>query len=127
MASRNERRKAERHVVSFPVALESEGRYVFSTRARDMASTGLLVMMAAELKVGQPVVITYSSVGGENPWCDVEGRIVRVERNTGQGKHEWPFLAAVEFSGPVSELPGIPPREPADGEDREPPRKRQRP
>ena len=100
----SERRKEERHVVSFAVALESQGRYIFSTRARDVASTGLLVMMAAELQVGEPVVITYSVEGHELGYRDIEGRIVRVAPNTGAGKKEWPYLAAVEFSGPLPEL-----------------------
>lgn len=99
-----DRRKAERYIASFAVALESKGRYIFSTRARDVASTGLLVMMAAELEVGEPVVITYSVDGGEVQYHDVEGRIVRVAPNTEEGKAEWPYLAAVEFSGPLPEL-----------------------
>jgi hypothetical protein len=99
-----DRRKSQRYVASFAVALESQGRYIFSTRARDVASTGLLVMMAAELEVGEPVVITYSVEGGDVQYHDVEGRIVRVTENTGDGKSEWPYLAAVEFSGPLPEL-----------------------
>lgn len=111
-----ERRKSERYVASFAVALESQGRYIFSTRARDVASMGLLVMMAAELEVGEPVVITYSVEGGEVKYHDVEGRIVRVTPNTGEGQGEWPYLAAVEFSGPLPELADLLSPEPEDHE-----------
>jgi hypothetical protein len=101
-----ERRRAKRYTVSFPVALESHGggRYVFSTRVRNVAARGLLVMMAAELEVGEPVEITYTVEGRDIVYHDLEGKIVRVEPNDGDGKEEWPYLAAVEFSGALPHL-----------------------
>lgn len=104
-----ERRRAKRYTVAFPVALESHGggRYVFSTRVRNVAARGLLVMMAAELEVGEPVEITYTVEGRDALYHDLEGQIVRVEPNRGDGKEEWPYLAAVEFSGALPHLKDI--------------------
>ena len=77
---------------------------MFSTRARNVAARGLLVMMAAELEVGEPVEITYSVEGQDVQYHDVKGTIVRVGLNRGEGKEEWPYLAAVEFSGTIPNL-----------------------
>ncbi len=99
-----DKRREERYVVTFPVVVESQGRYFFVTRARNVAKSGLLVMISAKLEVGEPVVITYR-VEGECPQDhDVKGTIVWVDENEGEGKGDWPYLAAVEFSGPLPQL-----------------------
>ena len=96
-----ERRREERHVVTFPVVVESKNRYSFVSVTRNAAKRGLLVMTAAKLEEGEPVNITYRVSGESPPDQDVTGRIVRVEKNDGEQEEDWPYLAAVEFSGPL--------------------------
>jgi hypothetical protein len=95
-----ERRRKKRYVVTFPVVIESKDRFSFVTMTRNAASSGLLVMTTAKMQVGEPVNITYRLRGGDPPLRDVTGRIVRVEPNTGDEQADWPYLAAVAFSGP---------------------------
>jgi hypothetical protein len=102
-----ERRREKRHVVTLPVMLGSQGRFSFVTMTKNIASSGMLVMTAVSLEVGEAVTITYRTGAGEPTEQRVTGRIVRVEPNEGKNESEWPYLAAVELSGPQPEIDRI--------------------
>lgn len=102
-----ERRRDKRHVVTFPVVVESQGRYSFVSKARNAARKGLLVLTAGALEVGERVTIAYRAKGRTVAAEDVEGRIVRLEPNPDETQREWPTLAAIEFSGPLPDIDAL--------------------
>jgi hypothetical protein len=112
-----ERRREKRHVVSFPVVVESQGRFSFVSVTKNVSTKGLLVLTAGKLEVGERVEIAYRAKGRTVEDHGVVGRIVRVDPNEGEGRELWPYVAAIEFSGPLPDIEDLVQSFEAGGED----------
>ena len=99
-----EKRRDKRHVVTFPAMVGRQGRFSFVTMTKNVAPSGLLVMTAVSLEVGERVQITYDSGAEDSTALNAEGRIVRVEKNEDERASQFPYLAAVEFADPQPEI-----------------------
>jgi hypothetical protein len=99
-----ERRKEERFVATFPVAFETDAGWVFLTFSCNASRSGLLVMTADALEVGEAVTITYKPRGPEGPKEQASGTIVRIDDNSGPDKERWPYLAGVAFPEGIPEI-----------------------
>lgn len=97
--------RATRYAVWFPIRMEAEGDVVMSI-SRDVSASGVLVVAAAELKVGSNVEVTLA-VPNEGTERVIKGTIVRVEPNAADAEGLWRHKVAVAFEEKVEQLEGV--------------------
>lgn len=85
--------------------MEAEGDVVMSI-SRDVSASGVLVVAAAELKVGSSVEVTLA-VPNEGTERVIKGTIVRVEPNAADAEGLWRHKVAVAFEENVEQLEGV--------------------
>lgn len=98
-----ERRKADRFALWFPMKLSSEGDVILGI-TRDVSEVGVLLVSAAEPKEGATVELTLSFPNDDEAERVVKGKIVRVQENEQDSDGLWRFRVAVEFDERVEEL-----------------------
>lgn len=94
--NRRKERGATRHSAELACQLfaETSGRGITGT-AVDVSESGVRLRSAAEVVVGEPVVVTIALPNGSG-WVDALGRVARIER--GQRECDDGPTIAVEFS-----------------------------
>ena len=97
--------RATRYAVWFPIRMAADGDVVLSI-TRDVSASGVLVVAAAELKVGSNVEVTLA-VPNEGRERIIQGTIVRVEPNEADADGLWRHKVAVAFSEKVEQLDGV--------------------
>lgn len=98
-----ERRKAPRFALWFPMKLSSEGDVILGI-TRDVSEVGVLLVSAAEPKEGATVELTLTFPNDEQGERVVKGKIVRVKENEQDQEGLWRFRVAVEFDERVEQL-----------------------
>lgn len=98
-----ERRKAPRFALWFPMKLSSEGDVILGI-TRDVSEVGVLLVSAAEPKEGASVELTLSFPNDEQGERVVKGTIVRVHENAQDQEGLWRYRVAVEFEERIDEL-----------------------
>lgn len=75
--------------------------------SRDLSEVGVMMVAAAEPKVGAKVTMTMSIPGDEAGDREVAGTIVRVLDNDADTGGLWQHKVAVEFDERLEELDGL--------------------
>ena len=99
----DERRKAPRFAIWFPMKLSSEGDVILGI-TRDVSEVGVLLVSAAEPKEGASVELTLSCPNDDEGERILKGKIVRVQENEKDQEGLWRFRVAVEFDQRVDAL-----------------------
>lgn len=90
-----QRRDHTRYQIWFPVQL-GEGTPAKIAVTHNTSASGMLVALASQIAVGEPVVVTFRLPPG-----DVEhkltGRVTRLEPNSQDPEGSWPYRAAIAF------------------------------
>jgi PilZ domain len=98
----NRRREHARYSLWFPVQVEAGGEVKLAMN-QNIGAGGMLVALCAELKIDEPVSITFRlPTGGEDRTA--RGRIVRIEPNTEDPDGEWPFKVGIAFDEVAPDL-----------------------
>jgi molecular chaperone DnaK (HSP70) len=97
--------RATRYAVWFPIRMEADGDVVLSI-TRDVSASGVLVVAAAELKVGSSVEVTLA-VPNDDKERVIQGTIVRVEPNDADAEGLWRHKVAVAFIEKVEQLDDV--------------------
>ena len=98
-----ERRKAHRFAIWFPMKLSSEGDVILGI-TRDVSEVGVLLVSAAEPQIGSQRELTLSFPNDDQEERVVKGKIVRVKENEQDQEGLWRFRVAVEFDERIDEL-----------------------
>ena len=92
----DERRRAPRYAIWFPMQLEASGDVILGI-SRDVSAVGVLVVTAAAPTEGATVKVTMTLPGDGEGTREIEGTIVRVADNEADGEGIWRHKAAVAF------------------------------
>ncbi len=90
-----QRREHARYRLWFPVQIEAGGQVKVAIN-HNIGAGGMLVALCADLKIGEPVAMTFRLPPGDVERA-VRGHIVRIEPNTEDPDGEWPFKVGVAF------------------------------
>ncbi len=93
-----ERRTHPRYCVGFPVHLDGGQLGTAVGRSTDASAKGIRVDTDSDMRLGAPVRLRFR-VSPHESMQDVDGTVVRVERNESTGG-PWPFQLAVQFDDP---------------------------
>jgi hypothetical protein len=103
MSAVAERRQAQRHVAWFPVRVDAGGRSG-TALAHNVSGGGILLAARKLIEVGSPVKLSLHVDPDRQRPREIEGRIVRMVRNSADPNGLWPYKLAVEFEDPDPEL-----------------------
>lgn len=98
-----ERRTHRRYDVWFPVQVDAGQLGNAVGISKDASATGLRLDVNAELVIGAPVRVRFR-VSAHESAQDVDGTIVRAQRNGPEEDSDWPYQLAVEFDDPQPSL-----------------------
>lgn len=98
-----EKRKAPRHAIWFPMKMDTRGDVIMGI-SRDLSEVGVLMVAAAEPKPGAKVTMTMSIPGDEVAERTVSGTIMRVQDNDADSEGLWQHKVAVAFDERLDEL-----------------------
>ncbi|MEM9071483.1 MAG: PilZ domain-containing protein [Myxococcota bacterium] len=98
-----ERRRAVRFGIWFPMQLTNEGDVVLAV-SRDVSEVGVMLVSAASMDVGSSVEVTMALPNDDEGERTVKGRVVRVEPNDEDQEGVWRHRVAVEFDERIDEL-----------------------
>jgi hypothetical protein len=102
--SGRDKRGAARFDVWFPLEIESETTTRQIAVSKDVSQKGILVAMPSKVEVGAEVKVTFKLPGLVPIEHELEGVIVRVERNADDPKAMWRYQVAIQFD---DEMPGL--------------------
>jgi hypothetical protein len=97
-----QRRDHLRYRLWFPVHLESTQAPKVAMN-HNIGTGGMLMALASELAVGEPVVVTFRLPPGDVEHS-LRGHILRIEANTEDPEGAWPHRVAVAFDEFAPEL-----------------------
>ena len=100
----DERRRATRYRVWFPMRFEGGSDDAPQAVSRNISQTGILMATARKLDVGEAVRLVFRVTLDDETEHQLAGRIVRSESNSDDPNGLWPFWVAVEFDQPAPEL-----------------------
>lgn len=98
-----EKRKAPRHAIWFPMKLDTSGDVIMGI-SRDLSEVGVMMVAAAEPKPGAKVTMTMTIPGDEIEKRQVSGTVVRIQDNDADTGGLWQHKVAVEFDERLEEL-----------------------
>lgn len=102
--SDDDKRRAARHDVWFPLEIESETTTRQVAVSKDVSQKGILVAMPTKVEVGADVKVTFKLPGLVPIEHELEGVIVRVDRNMDDPRAIWRYQVAIQFD---DEMPGL--------------------
>ena len=97
-----QRREHARYRLWFPVQVEAGGEIKLAMN-QNIGVGGMLVALAADLKVDDVVALTFRLPNGESD-RSVSGRVVRIEPNTEDPEGAWPFKVGIAFDEVAPDL-----------------------
>jgi hypothetical protein len=98
-----DRRNAARHVAWFPVRVHADGRSGVAL-AHNVSQAGILVAARKLIEVGSAVKLSLHVDPERQQPRELEGRIVRMVRNSADPEGLWPYKLAIAFEDPDPEL-----------------------
>lgn len=98
------RRNAHRYEVWFPLDVQSERSERTVAITQDVSGKGMLVATPSKLSVGSEVRVKFKLPGPVEIEHELEGVIVRVEKNDYDRRELWRYRVAIEFDDPRPEL-----------------------
>jgi hypothetical protein len=99
----DEKRRAPRHTVWFPMQLSTGGDVIMAI-SRNMSEVGVMMVTAASLDVGSPVTLNVALPNDAEGARELVGKIVRVEENEDDREGLWRHKVAVDFDARVNGL-----------------------
>ena len=99
--SDDERRKASRFGVWFPIQISDDGGMIIAI-SRDISSVGIAAVAAAKPEVGSQVTVTLNLPNEDER--EIKGKIVRVDVNDADPDGLWRHRVAVAFEEELKEL-----------------------
>lgn len=99
----DERRRARRYEILFPMRLEAQHGVPGFAVSRNLSIGGTLMATATSLEIGAPVTIFFR-IGLEGEERRADGSIVRVGTNADDPYGMWPYLVGVRFHAAMPEL-----------------------
>lgn len=97
-----QRREHARYKLWFPVQVHAGGQATIAIN-RDIGAGGMMVVLCADVKVGEVVSVTFRlPTGGAER--TLRGRVVRLSPNAEDPDGEWPFKAGVAFDEVAPDL-----------------------
>lgn len=95
-------REYTRHKLWFPVQLEVGGQARMAMN-HNIGAGGMLMVLGADLSVGQTVRVTFRIPPGEVE-RQLQGTVLRIEPNEEDPQGSWPMRVAVAFDDVEPEL-----------------------
>ena len=99
----NERRSTSRHVAWFSVRVDADGRSGIGL-THNVSQEGILLATHKLIEVGSPVKLTLHVDPDRQAPRELDGRIVRMVRNSADPQGLWPYKLAIAFEDPDPEL-----------------------
>jgi hypothetical protein len=100
----SERRLGYRHLACFPAYLERDDGGTRASMIHDLSVSGALLLVRADMKVGDMVRLKLFIHGDINEARDVTGAIVRVEKLSDPHAGPWSRRIAVHFHEELTDL-----------------------
>jgi len=100
----DKRRSARRFEVWFPLEIESETTTREVAISRDVSQKGILLATPSRVAVGAEVRVKFTLSDPDPVEHEVEGVIVRVERNDQDPHALWRYKVAVQFDDELPDL-----------------------
>jgi hypothetical protein len=97
-------RGAQRYDVWFPLEIESEMADPQIAVSKDVSKKGILVATPSKVAVGADVRVTFKLPGLVPIEHELEGVIVRVDRNSSDPRAMWRYQVAIQFDDTI---PGL--------------------
>jgi hypothetical protein len=101
-----EKRAYTRYALWFPVTVDADTHQVFAV-CHDASARGIKISGSAELNVGDAVTVIFRVLPDDAVERKLEGRIVRVERQSDDPREVWPHRMAIEFLEPDAQLQAL--------------------
>jgi hypothetical protein len=99
-----QRRKHLRYQIWFPVKVDMGDLKGAMAVNHNIGAGGMLIALSARFEVGQKVAVSFRvPLAGEQE-RQIEGHIIRVEKNVADPDGVWPFRIAVVFDDVAEEL-----------------------
>jgi hypothetical protein len=99
----SDRRVALRHQAFFPAEVDVGNGIKRTAMIRDLSVTGVLMLTAARVNIGDDVTLQLYLTGDPNKAREVKGRVVRDERRSLEVSDLWPYSVAIQFAEPFPE------------------------
>jgi len=100
----SDHRNARRYDVWFPLEIEAETSDPQIAVSKDVSKKGILVATPSKVAVGADVRVTFKLPGLVPIEHELEGVIVRVDRNEGDPRTMWRYQVAIQFD---DAMPGL--------------------
>ena len=103
----DERRRAERYRVWFPMRTQTDAEGENLAMSQNISTSGLLMATTRELAEGAAVTVIFRVPPDNGDEQRVVGKVVRFEENENDPEGLWPYRVAVEFEDVHPELEPI--------------------